>query len=183
MTCENVQAELAFLLYGELSFDEEEQIEQHLAGCAHCRQDLERMRNLHTALDQTVEPVPAPLLMDCRRELRLRIREEAVEQRGRSWWQRLTDVARPRVLTPAWTRPLGALAMIAIGFLGARLTLPQAARVEPTFDTVPVSGTRVRFVEPDQNGLVKITVEETRERMVTGKVDDALVGSENFASP
>lgn len=175
MTCENVQAELAFLLYGELSFDEEEQIEQHLSGCAHCRQELESMRGLHTTLDQTAEPVPAPLLMDCRRELRLRIREEAVEQRGRSWWRRLTDMAKPRFLSPAWSRPLGALAMIAIGFLGARLTLPQAARVEPTFDTVPVSGTRVRFVEPDQNGLVKITVEETRERMVTGKMDDARV--------
>ncbi|MEP7367362.1 MAG: HEAT repeat domain-containing protein [Acidobacteriota bacterium] len=175
MTCENVQAELPFLLYGELSFDEEEQIEQHLAGCASCRQEFENIRGLHTALDQTADPVPAPLLMECRRELRLRIREEAVDQRGRSWWQRLADTALPRFLTPAWSRPLGALAMLAVGFLGARLTSPPTARTEPTFDTVPVSGTRVRFVEPDRNGLVKITVEETRERMVTGKVDDARV--------
>lgn len=66
--------------------------------------------------------------------------------------------------------------MLAIGFLGARLTLPGGpTRTEPTFDTVPVSGTRVRFVEPDQNGLVKITLEETRERMVTGKLDDSRV--------
>jgi len=175
MKCENVQAELPFLLYGELSFDEEEQIEQHLAGCSRCRQELENIRGLHSALDQTAEPLPAPLLMDCRRELRLRIREEAVEQRGRSWWQRLVGAGLPRFVSPAWIRPLGAVAMLAIGFLGARLTLPPAARIEPTFDTVPISGTRVRFVEPDQNGLVKITVEETRERMVTGKVDDARV--------
>jgi hypothetical protein len=175
MTCENVQAELPFLLYGELSFDEEEQIEQHLAACSHCRQELESMRSLHTALDQTAEPLPAALLTECRRDLNARIREEGAVPRGRSWWQRLGDLARPRLLTPAWSRPLGALAMIAIGFLGARLTMPQAARVEPTFDTVPVSGTRVRFVEPDRNGLVKITVEETRERMVTGKMDDARV--------
>ena len=78
MTCENVQAELPFLLYGELSFDEEEQIEQHLTACSQCRQELESMRGLHTALDQAPDAVPAPLLMDCRRELRLRIREEAV---------------------------------------------------------------------------------------------------------
>jgi hypothetical protein len=175
MTCENVQAELPFLLYGELSFDEEEQIEQHLSACPQCRQELESMRGLHTALDQTAGPLPAPLLMDCRRELRLRIREEAVDLRSRPWWRRLADAARPRFLSPAWSRPLGALAMLALGFLGARLTLPQAAHTEPTFDTVPVSGTRVRFVEPDRDGLVKITVEETRERMVTGKVDDARV--------
>ena len=175
MKCENVQAELPFLLYGELSFDEEEQVEQHLAGCSQCRQELESMRSLHTALDQTSEPLPAPLLTDCRRELRLRLREEAVEKRGRSWWQRLSDAARPAFLTPAWSRALGAMAMLAIGFLGARLTLPSSSHAEPTFDTGPVSGTRVRFVEPDRNGLVKITVEETRERQVTGKVDDARV--------
>jgi HEAT repeat protein len=33
----------------------------------------------------------------------------------------------------------------------------------------------VRFVEPESDGLVKITVEETRERMVRGKMDDARV--------
>lgn len=173
MTCEKVQAELPFLLYGELSFDEEEQMEQHLAGCAPCRQELESLRTLHTALDQAPEPVPAPLLMDCRRELRLRIREEAVEKRSRTLWQRLSGLTAPHWLTPAWGRALGATAMIAVGFLAARLTVPGTTRAEPTYDTIPVSGTRVRFVEPDSNnGLVKITLEETRERQVTGKLDD-----------
>lgn len=181
MTCENVQASLPFLLYGELSFDEEEQLEQHLGACAPCRQALEEMRALHAAFDQSAEPLPAPLLLECRRELRERVREEAGGKRGLGWWAKLAGRLRPAFLTPAfgspaWPRVLGAVAMLMLGFAGARLTSPATVRTPPTYDTVPVSGTRVRFVEPaENNGLVKITLEETRERQVTGKLDDARI--------
>ena len=176
MTCENVQASLPFLLYGELSFDEEEQLEQHLDGCAPCRQALEATRVLHAAFDRSAEPLPAPLLLECRRELRQRVREDAGERRGLNWWRKLAGLMQPAFLTPVWSRSLGALAMLVLGFAGARLTSPAPSRTAPTFDTVPVSGTRVRFVEPtENNGLVKITVEETRERQVTGKLDDARI--------
>ena len=37
MDCATVRDQLAFLLYGELSFDEEEKMETHLDACADCR--------------------------------------------------------------------------------------------------------------------------------------------------
>ena len=40
------------LLYGELSFDEEETVDAHLEGCAECRAALERERALHAAFDR-----------------------------------------------------------------------------------------------------------------------------------
>ncbi len=43
--------QFALLLYGELSFDEEERVDAHLDGCAECRAALEREKSLHAAFD------------------------------------------------------------------------------------------------------------------------------------
>ena len=43
-TCEKVREQLSLLLYGELSFDEEETVDGHLESCAECRTALERER-------------------------------------------------------------------------------------------------------------------------------------------
>ena len=67
--CKNVQGQFALLLYGELSFDEEERVESHLDGCTECRAALVRQRALHEALDGVaVTPSPA-LLSRCREDL------------------------------------------------------------------------------------------------------------------
>lgn len=42
MTCETAKQQLVFLVYGELSFDEEELVEQHLESCTECQ--IERVR-------------------------------------------------------------------------------------------------------------------------------------------
>ena len=69
MNCEAARAELPLYLYGELSFDQEEAVEQHLEQCASCRLECERERCLHAALDMTAEqPAPA-MLAECRRNL------------------------------------------------------------------------------------------------------------------
>ena len=51
-SCEKIRMQLGMLLYGELSFDEEETVDAHLEGCAECRAALERERALHAAFDQ-----------------------------------------------------------------------------------------------------------------------------------
>jgi predicted anti-sigma-YlaC factor YlaD len=69
MNCESVKRLLSLYLYGELSFDEEELVAQHLDQCAGCRQDLQREQAMHRAMDEA-EAVPPPgLLAACRREL------------------------------------------------------------------------------------------------------------------
>src|SRR5208282_4712046 len=66
--CDDARDQLALLLYGELSFDEEERVEVHLDACAGCRASLERQKAMHTAIDG-VEVTPSPaLLARCRED-------------------------------------------------------------------------------------------------------------------
>ena len=63
MTCDAVRDQLALLLYGELSFDEEERIDQHLDSCVECRAALDRQRAVHAAIDD-LQVSPSPALLD-----------------------------------------------------------------------------------------------------------------------
>ncbi len=68
-SCQAIREQLPLLLYGELSFDEEEQVELHLEQCEGCRDALVAERALLVAIDQVaVEPSPA-LLEQCRTNL------------------------------------------------------------------------------------------------------------------
>ena len=70
MSCDSVTRALSLFLYGELSFEEEEAVHQHLEGCGDCRQALARERALHNALDEVAVNPPADLLAECRGDLR-----------------------------------------------------------------------------------------------------------------
>ena len=71
MNCDAVTNQLPLMLYGELSFDEEELVQQHLDVCAACRQELQKTRTLHEQFDLAEIETPPVLLADCRRNLRL----------------------------------------------------------------------------------------------------------------
>ncbi len=127
MNCQLVREQLPLLLYGELSFDEEETVETHLETCADCRTALEEERELLAAFDQVaVEPSPA-LLRACREDLAGRLAMEAssvavtnipnTEPRV-SLWDRFVDAITMPV---NMLRPAGAVALVALGFLGARM--------------------------------------------------------------
>jgi len=168
MNCEKALDSLPLLLYGELSFDEEERLEQHLAACVSCNREMDALRQMHAAFEQAEAAPPAGLLVDCRRELRLRLHDE---QAPRPWYRKFSALFNHSALL----RPAGALALVAVGFAGARLWTPAAQTPEQSFDTVPVSASRVRFVEPGQDGRVKITLEETKQREIMGKIGDARI--------
>lgn len=172
--CGVVQDRLALLLYGELSFDEEERVETHLESCAECRAALERERALHQAVDQAaVEPSPA-LLLDCRARLETRLEHEPPPAPATSagWLDRLVEALTPR-LPAAWMRPAGAFALVAVGFVAARLA-PQFGPA--MFGSMAVSGhpaaARVRYIEPAPDGQVQIVLDETHQRVVVGRIED-----------
>ncbi len=123
MNCESVRKQLALLLYGELAFEEEEAVHQHLEGCAECRLALDRQKALHGALDEAEASVPDGLLAECRRDLRA-----GLERTGgrRSLLRRLWDWTDQPV-SPLLLKPAGALALVALGFFAARLTSTPAA--------------------------------------------------------
>lgn len=166
--CKWSRERLALLLYGELNFDDEERVESHLDVCAECRAALVREKALHQAFEAAEIAPSASLLLDCRRELLERIGEEPAPKRA-GWWDRLVDALVPR--SSGFLRPAGALTLIAMGFFGARL-MPYAnlAGVNAAALT-PQS--RVRYVEPEANGRVQIIVDETRQRIISGALDDA----------
>ncbi len=120
MNCEQVTRMLSLLLYGELSFDQEEAIHKHLDECASCRAALDRTRALHAALDGALVEPPADLLSQCRLELE---REVAAAAAGKSLWRSIWKWTKLPAAA-VWLRPAGAVALVLAGFFAARLTQP-----------------------------------------------------------
>jgi hypothetical protein len=171
-TCDPIRKQLAMLLYGELSFDEEERVETHLESCEDCRGALERERALLSAFDQVaVEPSPT-LLRESRERLFDQLQSEPAPPHaaGKSWWDHLID-ALP--VPSGILRPAGAVALLAAGFFVARL----APTVGPfsELDILGNTAARLRSVEPAADGRVRIVLDETRQRTVSGGVANASI--------
>lgn len=165
LECEAAVEQLSLYLYSELSFDEEELLEQHLSGCAKCRVALEQEKALHGLMDSAGAEVPAGLLVACRQRLS---NELSAQGPAVSWWKQLAGSFNWQM---AW-KPVGAMAMLAIGFFGGRaVTRGPGEGIPGTSGGVaPVS--RVRYVEPDAQGNVQIVFDETRQRIVRGRLDE-----------
>lgn len=187
--CDAVRDDLALLLYGELSFDEEERVELHLDACAACRAALARQKAVHAAIDGVgVTPSPA-LLARCREDLFETLhledaappaapaRHPAAEE---SWWAQVVASFHGGIKT-SWLRPAGAFALLAIGFMAARLApvvgVPSLNGGGPaaygTMDLAHLGAAQIRDVQTDANGRVNIVLNETRQRTVSGSVKDA----------
>ena len=183
MTCRAAREQFALLLYGELSFDQEERVEAHLDGCGECGAALEQEKALHAGFDSVEAGPSASLLRECREDLRLGLIEEGsrpVPSAGRSgWWDRLVDAI---ALQPAHGMPHSApgmlrsgawaVALIASGFFGARFVPAMNSGAFRAMGLGDVGASRVRDVKPSPDGRVYIVLDETRQRIVSGGVDD-----------
>jgi hypothetical protein len=180
MSCAAAREQFALLLYGELSFDDEERVECHLDACAECRTALESEKAVHATFDG-IEITPAPsLLRECREDLRARLMEERASPRPArglaswSWWDRFVDgiTLRP---SAGLMRPAGALTLIALGFVAARMLPVINLGERSAFGSMSLAepgASRVRYVEPASDGRVQIVLDETRQRIVSGRLDD-----------
>ncbi len=172
MTCEMAKQQLSLFLYGELSFDEEETLEQHLEACAGCRAELSREKAMHRAMGEAGLAPPIEMLRECRRELRSKIFASGMDPRG-TWWTRFQQAWAAAFPSGGLLRPVAALTLVAIGFFSARLTVSPESPAGPRLAGVaePVMS-RVRNIEPDASGRVQIVVDETRQRVLSGRLDD-----------
>jgi len=172
-SCEKIRMQLALLLYGELSFDDEGAVDVHLESCAECRAALERERELHAAFDQAEIEPPASILWNVRQNLQERIAAEHVQPSSRrGWWDQFVDALMLRPAPRAgWLRPAGALALVTLGFLGARLA-PGLGLGVVGMSLADPGAQRVRSVQPAPNGGIQIVLDETRQRVVSGGLDD-----------
>ncbi len=175
--CEKVRPQLGMLLYGELSFDQEEVVDTHLEGCADCRAALERERQLHAAFDLAEMEPPASVLWNARQDLQRRIAVEspAAAHRSAGWWDQI-DI-QTRADSPiqssgsGWLKPVGAMALVAVGFVGARMAPDLGLGITGMSLAAP-GAQRVRSVEPAANGGIQIVLDETRQRTISGGLDD-----------
>ncbi|HEY7391713.1 MAG TPA: HEAT repeat domain-containing protein [Bryobacteraceae bacterium] len=184
MNCETVLHSIPLYFYGELTPPEEDELEEHLHACPDCAREMERQRAFAAVLAGRQGEPPMGYLEECRNSLTAAIRSDS--EAKPSGWQakapapRSAEAPAPRKPGP-WRLflealadsfsglerlrvPLGAAAMLALGFVAARFTT-STTTAEPMFPSV-------RSVQPDGSGRVAISLDEIRRRTVTGNTDD-----------
>jgi HEAT repeats/Putative zinc-finger len=180
MTCDSILKLIPLYFYGELTPDEEERVEEHTHGCPVCTGELAQQRALAAALDQR-QMVPAPMLLeDCRSDLMAAIQGGAprVEPSAKGPWRLFLDAMTASLSGMGKLRqPIGALALIAIGFFAARLintAAPSGAGTLLTNLTSPTDDvySTVRSVQQDNAGGVAISLDETHRKVVKGSMND-----------
>ena len=154
MKCDEAARLLPLYLYGELDFDEEERLELHLDGCEPCRGEVDRQRRLNDLLDTAGMRIDDGMLTSARLESRARLRQDPHPRQG--WWTHLSEMFSIRfVPAPAMAQSLGAIVLVALGFLGARVApLGWFTRNSPgnVADVLDTGASRVRYVQPDSAG-------------------------------
>ncbi|HTC87378.1 MAG TPA: HEAT repeat domain-containing protein [Bryobacteraceae bacterium] len=181
MTCEEARKNLPLFLYGELSFDEEELVEIHVDECDSCREELDLQKTMLAALD-AVEMVPsAEALAKSRAELRTRLAlagqpSSASPVRGAGLWDKVREGFTIHFhFAPGLAQVAGAAAMLALGFLTARVAPNSFLGNWHSAGMIDPGTSRVRYVEPVSPGRVQIVLDETHQRVLSGSVDDAAI--------
>jgi len=182
MNCESVTKLIPLYFYGELSPEDEDPLEQHLDSCAACRREAELQRSVAAAVDRREMLPSAALLAECRHDLmRAVYRNEMPAVRPSPTatpWSHFRDgfaALFPPLLR--WRMPLGAMALVALGFASARLTAPGAGGSFSAASMVPDNIiSSVRSVMPvsdgGHSGEVRITLDETQRRVVSGQLNE-----------
>jgi hypothetical protein len=179
MTCDSVTKLIPLYYYGDLTPEEEDLFDEHLHECTACTSEMERQRVLAAALDQRRLEPPALLLEDCRADLMAAIAGGApvMEKAAKGPWTLFLEALNISFAGFGKMRqPAGALALIAIGFFAARFSgslVPFASNGIGSMSLSPSDNTlsTVRSVNSD-GGRVQITVDETRRREISGRLDD-----------
>lgn len=183
MKCQDVVRDLPLLIYSEASFEVEEAIQAHLDACAACRAERTRLQSLLAAIDEGEADVTPGLLSSCRRSLRVNVAALSDDTPGArsgftGWLNRAFGSWHE------WMKPAGAVAILLVGFAGGRMVPNRVALERPDAQSIATStagfdplgvnpaASRVRFIEPAQDGRVQIVLEETRERVLQGRAGD-----------
>jgi len=178
MNCDWVAKSIPLYFYGELTAEEEERVEAHVDECAGCARELERQRQLAAALDRRQLEPASQLLEECRADLMAGVAggpARASKAVPKSAWTLFLEALGITFRGfRRWQQPIGAVGLVALGFFAARLTVgnPGIARSpQPSGPADEVYDT-VRSVQPEDAGRVRIAFDETRQRELSGRMDD-----------
>lgn len=164
MSCDEIRNLLVLYAYGELTFDQEENVDAHLTACPVCRRQRAALAVLHNTADEAAIEPSFDLLSACRQDLRKQVAVIAAASGSQPFWRKWFGP----VANWNWAaKPAMAMALVAIGFAGAR------------FVAVPVpsapTARNVRFIEPSADGRVRIVYDEVKQKELAGRVDDRLI--------
>lgn len=167
MKCEELHNQIPLFLYGELAFDDEEAVETHLEVCEPCRAAVARERSLHSMFDSGELMPPPTLLHESRGRLESAL---AADRRRSTWWRTLLDGLQIQLPKPA-----GALALLTLGFFAAHFAPLNNLPGLGTAGFLSQPTARVRYVEPGRDGHVQIVVDEVRQRVLSGSLEDSQI--------
>ncbi len=181
MNCDSVAKLIPLYFYGELLPEEEDRVEAHLYECRACSQEMDRQRGIAAALDGRRLEAPPVLLRECRADLLAAIAGGAPRSARpdkNPWTLFLEALGFTMYGMGRYRQPVGALALIAMGFFAARFTgvWTTLQRGPGALTTAGIASdnvfSTVRSVQPDASGHVQIVLDETRRRVVSGGMDD-----------
>jgi len=135
---------LGSYLLGELSAEEEHELERHLEGCSRCRSELNRVRQSHGHLRELAASGPPPEL---KARVLEQIRERPPEQAGGRWW--------------LWASAAAALlvvAVLSIGLLRMLTDDPSSGVQLSATALAPEAGGEVRVEKVGENFRVDLEV-------------------------
>jgi len=168
MTCDAVGKLIPLYFYGELPSEEEDRVEAHLHECAECTRELDRLSALGEALSRRQVEIPAKLLEDCRADLNAALAGGAslLKPRAKGPWTLFLEAVASSISSFSSLRiPVGALAMLALGFVAARYSGAGRTWWRPADDN---GFATVRSVQRDASGNVQISDNEVSPRLVSG---------------
>lgn len=168
MSCEQTRELMPLYYYGELPPEQEENLEAHCAACDPCGREVERYRSFAGVLDEAELEPSLGLLSECREMLAQRVTEWERPAPKLNWWRTLLN------LNLDFRVPVGAVALIAVGWFGAKIAPSLTGQ---NFNSAGVNSasimSSVRSVEPDASGQLVIAVDDVQRRVVSGGVNDA----------
>jgi hypothetical protein len=176
LSCESAREQITLLLYGELGDEECHRLEQHLAGCADCRDELEVTRALSSAMAILPVREPSPNLIA---QTRLKI-DEALEQAPRDSW--FTHFRRSlgtdfRLLR---TAPLAAAAMLfagaGLGYAGFRIANPVSSSIFVDPGKQPIAAITGVSQDP-ASGTVRVEYSRLMPGVAIGPPDEPVIRS------
>jgi hypothetical protein len=178
MSCDSVSKLIPLYFYGEVTPEEEDQVDQHVHECAACAAELEQQRTMAAALDRRQAVIPRALLEECREDLMAAIAGGAPRQsksvKG-PWTLFLEAVSDTVAGFGRMRQPVGAVLLVLVGFLAARFT-GVGGRSDSglgTNNAAMLSGNNipvVRDVKAEGDGTVRIQFDRRQE--VSGRLED-----------
>ncbi len=170
-------------LYDELTEREKALFDTHVSSCERCRSEFERVKKF-SALIARHKPavVPESVLEDARRNLRIRLQDEAAR---RPFFGRIKDVIDD-LLAPQWQVAVGGAATLAVGVLagyfifnspaGTSFVMQRASSIPSEMEAGEPQVANIRFLDRDsKTGDVEFTFDAVTPVHVRGNVNDGNV--------